>query len=160
MDPCFYKITLYKVASMAEVWCRLECPLHLFPLPLPWCARKTTETRTPVPLSRGLDPRRGPQAPGLGRFKGMRFLREGGNRNPPSLKRLFGDFLAGQKVTRGPGPGRPRRWQVCRRFAPDGGAAEQKATLHCNPLLALRATSPVGDGGGTGERATHPAAKK
>ena len=111
---------------MAEVWCRLECPLHLFPLPLPWCARKTTETRTPVPLSRGLDPRRGPQAPGLGRFKGMRFLREGGNRNPPSLKRLFGDFLAGQKVTRGPGPGRPRRSRLCRRFASGPAGPDKK----------------------------------
>ena len=111
-----------------SVWCRLECTLLLFPLPLPWCARKTTETRTPVPLSRGLDPRRGPQAPGLGRFKGMRFLREGGNRNPPSLKRLFGDFLAGQKVTRGPGPGRSRRWQVCRRFAPRARRARQNFT--------------------------------
>ena len=36
----------------------------------------------------------------IGRFKGMGFLREGGNRNPPSLRQLFGDFLAAQKVTR------------------------------------------------------------
>ena len=38
MDPCFYKIVLRYVANMAEVWCRLECPLLLFPLPLPWRA--------------------------------------------------------------------------------------------------------------------------
>ena len=38
MDPCFYKIVLYKVANMAEVWCRLECLALLFPLPLPWRA--------------------------------------------------------------------------------------------------------------------------
>ena len=159
---------------MAEVWYKPECPLLLFPLPLPWCAphprlplwgswhgAAVTEGATTGPASCALGggSKAGAAAPGLGRFKGKGFLREVGNRNPPSLKRLFGDFLAGQKVTRGPGPGRPRRWQVCRRFAPDGGAAEQKATLHCNPLLALRATSPVGDGGGTGERATHPAAK-
>ena len=175
MDPCFYKMVLYKVASMAEVWYKPECPLLLFPLPLPWCAPRpwlplwgswhgaaVTEGATTglASCALGGGSKAGAAAPGLGRFKGKGFLREGGNRNPPSLKRLFGDFLAGQKVTRGPGPGRPRRWQVCRRFAPDGGAAEQKATLHCNPLLALRATSPVGDGGGTGERATHPAAKK
>ena len=38
MDPCFYKIILHKVASMAEVWCKPECPLLFFPLPLAWCA--------------------------------------------------------------------------------------------------------------------------
>ena len=63
MDPCFYKIVLYKVASTAEVWYKLDlpqrphplarwlgarrsavlweqtcCPALLFPLPLPWCA--------------------------------------------------------------------------------------------------------------------------
>ena len=43
---------------------------------------------------------RGAAAPLIGRFKGMGFLREGGNRNPPSLRQLFGDFLAAQKVTR------------------------------------------------------------
>ena len=36
----------------------------------------------------------------FGRFKGMGSLREGGNRNPPSLRQLFGDFLSAQKVTR------------------------------------------------------------
>ena len=40
MDPCFYKMILYKVASMAEVWCRLECPALLFPLPLAWHLRE------------------------------------------------------------------------------------------------------------------------
>ena len=68
-----------------------------------------------VPLGAGS--KAGAGAPGLGRFKEIGFLREGGNRNPPSLKRLFGDFLAAQKVTRGPGPGRPRRWLVCRKPA-------------------------------------------
>ena len=38
MDPCFYKMVLCYMVSMAEVWCRLECPQLLFPLPLPWCA--------------------------------------------------------------------------------------------------------------------------
>ena len=36
MDPCFYKIVLHYVASMAEIWCKPECPLLLFPLPLAW----------------------------------------------------------------------------------------------------------------------------
>ena len=68
-----------------------------------------------VPLGAGS--KAGAGAPGLGRFKEIGSLREGGNRNPPSLKRLFGDFLAAQKVTRGPGPGRPRGLQVCRKPA-------------------------------------------
>ena len=37
MDPCFYKMILHCVANMAEIWCKPECPLLLFPLPLPWC---------------------------------------------------------------------------------------------------------------------------
>ena len=36
----------------------------------------------------------------FGRFKGKRFLRKGGNRNPPFLKPFFGYFLSGKKVTR------------------------------------------------------------
>ena len=36
MDPCFYKIVLHYVASMAEIWCKPECPLLFFPLSLPW----------------------------------------------------------------------------------------------------------------------------
>ena len=35
----------------------------------------------------------------VGRFKGMKF-QSGGNRNPPSPRQLFGDFLSAQKVTR------------------------------------------------------------
>ena len=89
MDPCFYKIVLYKVANMAEVWCRLECPLLLFPLPLAWCVRKTSETCTLVLRPAGVGSKAGAGAPGLGRFKGMRFLREGGNRNRVPQKRCF-----------------------------------------------------------------------
>ena len=54
---------------------------------------------------------RGAEAPLVGRFKGMGFLREGGNRNPPSLRRPFGDFLAAQKVTR-PGAKYPRIFDI------------------------------------------------
>ena len=36
----------------------------------------------------------------VGRFKGMGYLGEGGNRNPPSPRQLFGNFLSAQKVTR------------------------------------------------------------
>ena len=39
----------------------------------------------------------------LGRFKEMGFLREGGNRNPPSLNRVFSPFLHAQKWGKGPG---------------------------------------------------------
>ena len=109
-----------------------NAPLLLFPLPLPWCAPRpwlplwgswhgaaVTEGATTglASCALGGGSKAGAAAPGLGRFKGKGFLREGGNRNPPSLKRLFGDFLAAQKVTRGPGPGRPRRWLVCRKPA-------------------------------------------
>ncbi len=45
----------------------------------------------------------GARRPRLWRFKEMRFLREGGNRNPPSLKCVFGYFLHKQKVTEVPG---------------------------------------------------------
>ena len=40
MDPCFDKMALCYVASMAEVWCKPECPALLFPLPLPRCLWK------------------------------------------------------------------------------------------------------------------------
>ena len=43
---------------------------------------------------------RGAEAPLIGRFKGIGYLGEGGNRNPPSPRQLFGDFLSAQKVTR------------------------------------------------------------
>ena len=36
----------------------------------------------------------------VGRFKGIGYLGEGGNRNPSPLRRLFGNFLSAQKVTR------------------------------------------------------------
>ena len=42
----------------------------------------------------------GPQPSLFGRFKGKRFLRKGGNRNPPFLKPFFGYFLSEKKVTR------------------------------------------------------------
>ena len=42
----------------------------------------------------------GPQPSLFGRFKGIGFLRKGGNRNPPFLKPFFGYFLLGKKVTR------------------------------------------------------------
>ena len=32
MDPCFYKIVLYKVASTAEVWYKLDLPQRPHPL--------------------------------------------------------------------------------------------------------------------------------
>ena len=48
----------------------------------------------------------------LGRFKGKRFLRKGGNRNPPFLKPFFGYFLSGKKVT--------RRWQKKSEKPPGG----------------------------------------
>ena len=40
MDPCFDKMALCYVASMAVVWCKPECSLLLFPLPLPRCLWK------------------------------------------------------------------------------------------------------------------------
>ena len=142
MDPCFYKMVLCYMVSMAEVWCRLECPLLLFPLPLAWCARKTSETCTLVLRPAGVGSKAGAGAPGLGRFKGMRFLREGGNRNPPSLKRLFGDFLAAQKVPRGPGPGRPRGWQVCRKPAPGPAGPDKRAPRRHPPASLFLLTPP------------------
>ncbi len=48
----------------------------------------------------GVSKEGGPQPSLFGRFKGKRFLRKGGNRNPPFLKPFFGYFLSGKKVTR------------------------------------------------------------
>ena len=48
----------------------------------------------------GVSKEGGPQPSLFGRFKGKRFLRKGGNRNPPFLKPFFGYFLLGKKVTR------------------------------------------------------------
>ena len=139
---------------MAEVWRKPECPALLFPLPLPWCARcslllhsslftLTSYFREACPGGAGS--KAGAEAPGLGRFKGMRFLREGGNRNPPSLKRLFGDFLAAQKVTRGPGPGRPRGWQVCRKPAPGPAGPDKRApaAASASPPVSLDTALPA-----------------
>ena len=49
----------------------------------------------------------GGRGPLIGRFKGMGYLGEGGNRNPPSSRQLFGNFLSAQKVTR-PGAKHPK----------------------------------------------------
>ena len=43
----------------------------------------------PRSVPRGAGSKAGAEAPGLGRFKGMRFLREGGNRNRVPQKRCF-----------------------------------------------------------------------
>ena len=48
----------------------------------------------------GVSKEGGPQPSLFGRFKGKKFLRKGGNRNPPFLKTFFGYFLSGKKVTR------------------------------------------------------------
>ena len=53
-----------------------------------------------VTVPQGGTSNRGAEAPLIGRFKGMRYLGEGGNRNPPSPRQLFGNFLSAQKVTR------------------------------------------------------------
>ena len=73
----------------------------------------------------GVSKEGGPQPSLFGRFKGIGFLRKGGNRNPPFLKPFFGYFLSGKKVTRrrqrkGKGTKSPRAGQspspthVCR----------------------------------------------
>ena len=49
---------------------------------------------------RGFPKGRGRSPSPFGRFKGKRFLRKGGNRNPPFLKPFFGYFLSGKKVSR------------------------------------------------------------
>ena len=196
MDPCFYKMVLCYMVSMAEVWCRLECPLLLFPLPLPWCAHYplllhysllllTFAKRAP-----GVGSKAGAEAPGLGRFKEIGFLREGGNRNQVPQKRCFcgspiiknapGEMnspcakvlacgqnacdgalapgprsglllhsslllLTSAKRARGPGPGRPRGSQVCRRFAPRRRSRRPKDdTAVVAPSVGCADSSPCG----------------
>ncbi len=63
-----------------------------------------------VPTPRGCFQRGRARTPSLfGRFKGKRFLRKGGNRNPPFLKPFFGYFLSGKKVSRRRQKGRQRK---------------------------------------------------
>ena len=87
--PVLLQDSLTLCGKRVQVWCRLECPLLLFPLPLAWCARKTSETCTLVLRPVGVGSKAGAEAPGLGRFKGKGFLREGGNRNRVPQKRCF-----------------------------------------------------------------------
>ena len=86
--------------------------------PGPRSAPQLEKTQVPSLCALGVGSKAGAEVPGLGRFKRMRSLREEGNRDLPSLKRLFGAFLAVQKGTRGPGPGRPQRLQVCTDLRP------------------------------------------
>ena len=79
----------------------------------------------------------------------MGFLREGGNRNPPSLRQLFGDFLAAQKVTRpGAKPSPPR--------------PQAKHPIHKNLLLSIMVNAMeyrlgvLGGMGPASSRASYP----
>ena len=82
--------------------CREHAPV---PGPHPPAASSTADLSRrwtfQVTVPRGVHPIGGTAVPPvLGRFKGMGYLGEGGNRNPPSPRQLFGDFLSAQKVTR------------------------------------------------------------
>ena len=167
MDPCFYKIILHKVASMAEVWCKPECPLLLFPLPLAWCAlypwlprrcrgswrgaavTEGGDHRAAVLRLWGLDPRRGPAGPrpwpvGRGIPKGE------ANRNASSFGGSLVTFWPARKSPGVRGRGGPGGRKFAEDLRPGPQGPTKKTTLRCNPLLALRATSPVSAGGGTG----------
>lgn len=67
----------------------------------------------------------------VGRFKGMGYLGEGGNRNPPSPRQLFGNFLSAQKM--GPSPEPSEAGPVGR-----GGARERRDGY---PFLGVRNTA-------------------
>ena len=133
----------------------------------------------------GVGSKAGAEAPGLGRFKEIGFLREGGNRNQVPQKRCFcgspiiknapGEMnspcakvlacgqnacdgalapgprsglllhsslllLTSAKRARGPGPGRPRGWQVCRKPAPGPAGPDKRAPAAASaspPLFLL-----------------------
>ena len=84
----------------------------------------------------GVSKGEGSQPLPFGRFKGKRFLRKGGNRNPPFLKWRSLDtfFRQGKKVSRrrhpAPGRGTPLA-SLC-----EGGQAVEKA-CHCEPVRRL-----------------------
>ena len=86
-------------------WCRMrktDMNTHLLQVRTLWRFRRpqahsgARALRLPSP---GGTSNRG-RGPLISRFKGMGYLGEGGNRNPPSPRQLFGDFLSAQKVTR------------------------------------------------------------
>ena len=79
-----------------------------FPTSGPWppptfaAARQRRDLIIAYPLPVGVSKEGGPQPSLFGRFKGIGFLRKGGNRNPPFLKwrSLVTFFRQGKKVTR------------------------------------------------------------
>ena len=81
--------------------------------------------------------------PLFGRFKGKGFSREGGNRNPPSLERVFGYFLHEQKVTRGPGPGRPRGRKPAQAYPPRRHRQRRDRRSRCRQTDSVSWPSPA-----------------
>ena len=104
-------------------------------------------SRLPSPW--GVHPIGGPRPPCVGRFKGMGYLGEGGNRNPPSPRQFFGDFLSAQKVTRPeakhphPPPCPQAKSPVLPSCFPWGRAAARTAPTE-DPLRAIAHGVPPG----------------
>ena len=123
MDPCSDKMVLCYVASVCKFGTDLDGLYFSFRCRWPGACGNNRSTH-PRPAPGGVDPRRGPRPPALA--GGERDSKGGGESERLLLWRLFDDFLAGQKVIRGPGPGRPRRLQICRRFAPGPAGPDKK----------------------------------
>ena len=108
------------------------------PLAATYLCRKAAKARFDNrPQLEGVSKEGGPQPSLFGRFKGIGFLRKGGNRNPPFLKPFFGHFLSGKKVTR-------RRQKRKKSGKPTGGAEPRPYTpsdVPCERPLPL----PLGE---------------
>ena len=96
----------------------------------------------------GVSKEGGPQPSLFGRFKGKRFLRKGGNRNPPFLKPFFGYFLSGKKVTRrrqrkGKGTKSPRAGQSPAPTLRLPKALHHKEAARCSHRAAQRVDKPI-----------------
>ena len=100
------------VTGTCAVLAKTCCKSHRVPVPHPSAGLVACSANFPLDLPGHCQPpggtsNRGGEAPLIGRFKEIGYLGEGGNRNPPSPRRFFGDFLSAQKVTRPGGRNHP-----------------------------------------------------
>ena len=100
--PHFVLILSFRASAHTGVGIRIPVSCQQRPKAATYLCRFAAKARfdNRPPPPEGVSKEGGPQPSLFGRFKGIGFLRKGGNRNPPFLKPFFGYFLSGKKVTR------------------------------------------------------------